>query len=109
MVIKLDLAKAFDRVRHEFLFSVMEKFFFSKALINWVKKCIASSWIAPLVNGRSTEPFQASRRRRQGYPLSSLLYAIQTSVLSFQLDYYQQIQTLPGLRMAHNVKDINHA
>ena len=37
MVIKLDLENVFDRVRHEFLFSVMEKFGFSKALINWVK------------------------------------------------------------------------
>jgi len=57
MVIKLDLPNAFDRVRHDFLFSVMEKFGFSKALITWVKACIASPWIAPLVNGRSTEFF----------------------------------------------------
>eukprot|EP00253_Pinus_taeda_P032576 PITA_32576 len=109
MVIKLDLANAFDSVRHEFLFSVMEIFGFSKALINWVKTCIASPWIVPLVNGQSTEFFQASRGIRQGLPLSLLLYTIQASVLSFQLDYFQQIQTLSGLRMAHNVKDINHA
>lgn len=109
MVIKLDLTNSFDRVRHDFLFSVMEKFGFSKVLITWVKACIASPWMAPLVNGRSMEFFQASRGLRQGFPLSSLLYAIQDSMLSFQLDYCQQIQTLLGLRMAHNVKDINHA
>ena len=34
MVIKLDLANAFDRVRHDFLFAVMEKFRFSKDFIN---------------------------------------------------------------------------
>eukprot|EP00253_Pinus_taeda_P024211 PITA_24211 len=89
MVIKLDLTNAFDRVRHDFLFSVMEKFGFSKVLITWVKACIASPWIAPLVNGRSTEFFQASRGLRQGCPLSLLLYAIQALVLSFQLDYCQ--------------------
>ena len=89
IVIKLDLTNAFDRVRHDFLFSVMEKFGFSKVLITWVKACIASPWIALLVNGHLMEFFQASRELRQGCPFSSLLYAIQASVLSFQLDYYQ--------------------
>ena len=42
MVIKLDLANAFNRVRHDFLFAVMGKFGFSKDFINWVKACISS-------------------------------------------------------------------
>eukprot|EP00253_Pinus_taeda_P025142 PITA_25142 len=109
MVIKLDLANAFDRVRHEFLINVMKKLGFSLVFINWVNACIASPWIAPLVNGRSTDFFQASRGLRQGCPLSPLLYAIQASVLSYQLDHNQQTQTLPGLRSTHKVKDINHA
>eukprot|EP00253_Pinus_taeda_P021837 PITA_21837 len=109
MVIKLDLANAFDRVKHEFLFMVMKKMGFSSAIINWIKACIASPWIAPLVNGRPSEFFQASRGLRQGCPLSPLLYAIQASVISFQLDHNQQTQILPGLRMVHQVKDINHA
>eukprot|EP00253_Pinus_taeda_P024961 PITA_24961 len=109
MVIKLDLANAFDRVRHDFLFAVMTKMSFSTNFTNWVKACTASPWIAPLVNGRSTEFFTASRGLRQGCPLSPLLYAIQASVLSFHLDFCQQIQILPGLRMVQNVKEINHA
>jgi hypothetical protein len=109
MVIKLDLANAFDRVRHEYLFTVMEKMGFSQKFTTWVKACIAAPWIAPLVNGRSTEFFQASRGLRQGCPLSPLLYAIQASVLSFQLGNCQQNQTLSGLRIVHNVEDINHA
>jgi hypothetical protein len=50
MIIKLDLANAFDRVRHNFLFKVMENFGFAPAFINWIKACIGSPWIAPLVN-----------------------------------------------------------
>ena len=89
MVVKLDLANAFDRVNHEFLFAVMEKFGFSTELIGWIKGCICSPWIAPLVNGRPTNFFQASRGLRQGCPLSPLLYAIQASVFSFQLNNCQ--------------------
>lgn len=109
MVIKLDLANAFDRVKHEFLFMVMEKMGFSPAITKWIKACIAFPWIAPLVNGRPADFFQASRGLRQGCPLSPLLYAIQASVLSFQLDHNLHSQILPGLRMVHQVKDINHA
>lgn len=109
MVIKLDLANAFDRVKHDFLYAVMKKLGFSSSFINWVKACISFPWIALLVNGRSTKFFNASRGLRQGCPLSPLLDDIQAYVLSFQLDSCQQIQTLPGLRMASNVKDINHA
>jgi len=85
MLIKLDLANAFDRVRHEFLFEVMRKFGFDTKFVNWIKACIGSPWIAPLVNGKVTNFFKASRGLRQGCPLSPLLYAIQTSVLSYQL------------------------
>ena len=40
MIIKLDLANAFDRVKHEFLFAVMAKFGFSSAIIDWIKGCV---------------------------------------------------------------------
>jgi hypothetical protein len=52
MVIKLDMANAFDRVYHSFLFQVLKKFGFSMDFIKWVESCIGGPWIAPLVNGR---------------------------------------------------------
>ena len=109
MVVKIDLANAFDRVSHPFLFQVMRSFGFAPDFINWVKACISSPWIAPLVNGRAGPFFQATRGLRQGCPLSPLLYAIQASVLSFQLEVARHDQDLPGIRMARGSKDINHA
>jgi hypothetical protein len=86
MIIKLDLANAFDKVNHNFLFEVMKNFGFDESFVNWIRACIGSPWIAPMVNGRVTSFFKASRGLRQGCPLSSLLYAIQASVLSYQLE-----------------------
>ena len=57
MAIKLDMANAFDRVNHFFLFEIMSKFVFSKRFVRWVKACISRSWIAPLVNGRTSKFF----------------------------------------------------
>jgi hypothetical protein len=41
--------------------------------------------------------------------LFPLLYAIQASMLSFQLDHSQHLQELMGLRISRGVRDINHA
>ena len=83
MIVKLDLANAFDRVRLNFLFVVMLKLGFHPQLVSWVRACISGPWIAPLVNGRLANFFHASRGLRQGCPLSPLLYVIQASVLIF--------------------------
>jgi hypothetical protein len=97
MVIKIDLANAFDRVRHAFLFQVMECFGFDSSFIHWVKSCINKPWITPLINGRATSFFKASRGLQKGCPLSPFLYAIQAGVLSFQLEHYHIDQDLMGI------------
>jgi hypothetical protein len=47
MVIKLDMKNAFDRVRHSFLFQVLQKFGFSPNFIHWIASCIGGPWITP--------------------------------------------------------------
>jgi len=42
MIVKLDLANAFDRVRHVFLFQVLKKYGFNASFIQWIKACIGS-------------------------------------------------------------------
>ncbi len=109
MEIKLDLANAFDRVNHSFLFNIMSKFGFGENFIKWIRACILELWIAPLVNGRATDFFKASRGLRQGCPLSPLLFVIQASVLSFLLNKKLQDQDIIGFCIARGVNNINHA
>ena len=52
MIIKLDMVNAFDRVNHQFLFQVMEKFGIGAKFISWIKACNGHPWIDPVVNGR---------------------------------------------------------
>jgi ribonuclease HI/exonuclease III len=108
MAIKLDLANAFDRVRHDFLFAVMQRFGFNNQFINWVKACIKAPWVAPLVNGRPAKFFQATRGLRQGCPLSPLLYVLQASVLSYQLHHALHTRALSGIKIAPSVKEVSH-
>ena len=53
MLIKLDMANAFDKVKLSFLYKVLASFGFSSTFINLIKACTDRPWIAPLVNGRS--------------------------------------------------------
>lgn len=109
MVIKLDLANAFDQVNHSFLLNVMSKSGFGENFIKWIWACISEPWIAPLVNGRATKFFKASRGLRQWCLLSPLLFVIQASALNFLLNKKMQDQDINGLCIARGVKNINHA
>ena len=76
MLIKLDMTNVFDKVKLSFLYSVLCSFGFSHAFINWIKACNDKPWIEPLVNGRPSNFFQATRGLRQGCPFSSFLYIL---------------------------------
>ena len=106
---KLDLSNAFDIVFHSFSLQVMLRYGFEPSFIHWVKACISKPWIAPLINKRVATFFQATRGLRQGCPVSPLLYAIQASVLSLQLEKARKDQDLISIRMVHGTKDVNHA
>ena len=57
MLIKLDTANAFDRVKLSFMFKVLLAFGFNFEFFNLIKACIENPWIALLINGRSTNYF----------------------------------------------------
>jgi hypothetical protein len=109
MVIKLDMANAFDCVRHEFLFQVMEQFGFSSNFKKWVAARINNPWIAPLVNGRPTDFFQISKGLRPGRSLSPVLFIILAEALSRKLEYERESGNLPRLQIASGVKNMNYS
>ena len=108
MAIKVDMANAFDKVNHFFLFEIMHRMGFSANFIRWIKACISRPWIAPLVNGRPNGFFQGSQCLRQGFSLSPFLYLIVAESLSKKLEALQNNGELKGLRIARGVKNANH-
>ena len=66
MLIKLDMKNAFGRVKLPFLYDVLLSFGFFPEFIDLIKACIEKPWIAPLVNGRPSNFFKATRGLRQG-------------------------------------------
>ena len=51
MVINLDIANAFDQVKHYFLMEVFRNFCFDEGFINGIQSCTRYSWIVLMANG----------------------------------------------------------
>ena len=61
MIIKLDMKNAFDRVKLPFLYDVLLSFGFCSDFVNLIKACTYKPWIAPLLNGKPIDFFQATK------------------------------------------------
>jgi hypothetical protein len=109
MVVKLDMANSFDRVKHNFLFSVLKVYGFYENLINWIRACINAPWISPLLNGCPLQFFKDNRGLRQGCPLSPFLYILLADSLGRKLEEERRKGKLPDLLIERWVKEINHS
>ncbi|KAI3364781.1 hypothetical protein L3Q82_000909 [Scortum barcoo] len=75
-LISLDQEKAFDRVEHNFLWKVMERFGFSAGFTAKIKVLCSDIESVLKLNGSLCAPFRVRRGVRQGCALSGMLYAL---------------------------------
>uniref|UniRef100_A0A803PAT0 Reverse transcriptase domain-containing protein n=1 Tax=Cannabis sativa TaxID=3483 RepID=A0A803PAT0_CANSA len=106
--LKLDMAKAFDRVEWDFLRNVMFHLNFPVNFVSLIFKCLSSAAISFAVNGAISEPIKPTRGLRQGDPLSPYLFILCFEGLSAILSNYQCRGLLRGLAIARNAPSISH-
>ena len=94
-LISLDQSKAFDRVDHRFLASVLETAGFKPEFRRWITMMYHNPQAVVQVNGRRLRVFAIERLVWQGCPLSPLLYVVALEPLLRRL---RDERTSPSLR-----------
>jgi hypothetical protein len=85
--VKLDMAKAYDRVEWQYLRAIMLQLGFSESWTALIMKCVESVTFSVRVNGHFSETFKPSRGIRQGDPISPYLFLLCAEGLSSMLKH----------------------
>ncbi|XP_074315430.1 uncharacterized protein LOC141651628 [Silene latifolia] len=108
MALKLDMAKAYDRVEWGFLRRVLEVMGFDVRWVTNVMQCVQSVSYEVLINGSPSEAFVPERGLRQGDPISPYLFILCAEVLSSMLRRKVELGSLHGIRIAPQAPIVSH-
>ena len=86
MAVKVDLAKAYDRLEWSFVHHVLNAFHLPRMLIDLIMSCISSTSISILFNGGKLDFFKPTRGIRQGDPLSPYIFILCMEYLGYLIN-----------------------
>lgn len=81
-MMKVDLRKAFDIVRWDFIIAALKGLHLPSKFICWIKECITTPSFSILINGTSTWFFKSTKGLKQGYSLAPYLFVLVMEVFS---------------------------
>ena len=97
-IVALDQEKAYDKIKHDYLWATLEKFEIPHTFTNTVKSLYNNAHTMVAINGVFSEPYKVTRGVRQGDPLSCALFdlAIEPLACSLRSDPRLHGYNIPG-------------
>ena len=108
MALKLDMSKAYDRIKWIFLEKIMGKMGFHNRFIGLIMSCIKSVSYSILVNGEPHGFIKPSRGLRQGDPLSPYLFLLVAEGLHSLISQAASEGSLQGISLCRTGPRITH-
>jgi hypothetical protein len=98
-IVALDQEKAYDKIRHDYLWATLESFGLPNHFIKTVKALYQNTYTQIAINGVFSLPFKVTRGVRQGDPLSCPLFDLAIEPLACKLRNDPEVHglSIPGL------------
>ncbi|CAM8950433.1 unnamed protein product [Rhodiola kirilowii] len=106
--LKLDVAKAYDKVSWPYLFNIMLQLGFDESWARKVMKLVTSVKYSVRINEDYTDYIVPKGGLRQGDPLSPYLFIICTEGLSAMINQYKQCGQIDGIKICRRAPVISH-
>lgn len=92
---KLDLEKAYDKVRWDFLEETLRVFNFPESLVSLIMFCVKNASTKILWNGEPLDTFEHSCGLRQGDPISPYLFVLCVERISYLISQFYLFEEAP--------------
>lgn len=100
MALKLDISKACDKVRREFLFAILAKLGFNEKVNSIINNVVTSITFSVIINGAPRNFFPSSQGLHQGDPLSTYLFIIVAEMIRKNLVSLTNSDIIKGIKPA---------
>jgi hypothetical protein len=97
VLLKLDLARAFDSISWSFLFEVLRRMGFGERFLKWIALLLYTANTKVMVNGMPGGRIYHTRGLRQGDPTSPLLFVAGMEVMTALIERAVRDQLLSNL------------
>jgi hypothetical protein len=94
LFLKLDIAKAFDTVRWDYLLEVLERMGFGPRWRGWISTLLSTATSSVLINGAQSRKFKHMTGLRQGDPLAPMLFILALEPLQHLLVLEEEVSNL---------------
>ena len=106
-MLKIDLAKAFDRIEWNFIVAALTRKGLHPHFINLIHACISTPTFSVIINGQPFAKFKGDRGIRQGCPLSPYLFVLAINELSIALQEAMSANNFAGIKLGSNCPSIH--